>query len=1308
MSFGLWVTRRVKSFEDPDSPSKKVDLDQPAVVAGCIDAILLRTRATDSLADLGRRLEEATQYLDGETLSVRELILAVKLLAENFENWLKAIALIKYASREELLFGTREHVGFLATPLGGLLLGLPAARPGISDTDKAKINKARIVKFAFGGRELSVRLYDRVRVARNAVHNAKEGTVLDLIREAQHIVAAYALAIEENLDHLGRALDPNRELLQATIEDTTGHLPFTIEARLSGKLSGSGDAALRLTDIMDVAGQRPVWLAVTGEPGAGKTTLTKQLANSLAISRLAAPFSSLPIPVYLQASTYSGEQSLLALVAAKLGIEQTDLEREWRSINVILLLDGVNEIQSRLYRQANAEIRALATFMPAWSIIYTSRFRNVLPTADFVDLRVQPFDDAQMWEYLQLSLGGEKIALTFYEELRSIPRLLTLCRNPLVLYMLLDISGDTLRVPENRGKLLQEFMTRFLDREKEALTPIEPATIRSILAMLAFEMRSNRTVAISERVAQRLVSPLLSSLQSGIGVIDLFSACIHAGLLYRIGGEQVTFFHELIQEYFAALVLADRFESSGVIPQSIATDPWWEQVLVIAYGLTENSQRVLSELAGKNVGLSAQCVMDAPSPRADDQLFVVTEAQSDLQSASHLGALQALATIWTPEAQEVVASELRGKGETTSFLQRFSEDAFAAAVDLLGLVKQSGAIAGLVATIRDMPDKNETRIALGRELLAICARTASADQLPFAVNQCELLFREAKWESTDSAAIANEVSRLFGGAVNTHARLLSCIRSRLNSAEHDAVFAASYWRINMASLAIEGCIEELLHASESCSAMQGRWLAPLLLASRENIEDWRLLERITDSLAKLVALPSNDESEPTIVEQVEAAADRQRVSAHRLPTAGRWQKMSEEARDRWCSRAIKDKNMMHRIDAWPEGLLAGLKQFIMARIPEKRMPLPKAVWNKLGLPDEGAGIARERLHEMTTDGRAELATQLSTKWKTALASPTAPSVPSVGSKESGNGPPNFSELSAEELESWFTEEVKAGRVADLLASTHRIRARLASIATINAAEQLEKGNTIVAGQLIVAFRLRDQFPEVVGKLAADLMRAGKTGLSQELAPRKGASAAAVDEAAIERLREYLSNNQFGSAQSLLQHGFGYLEGELRRVIEERFAMISNSRDGLALAELLNSCDISAYISKKTIVLALEGGGVWVHATVHEVKAAGHAVLWSERYFGKIHCARAVTRLVKPQLIEGERVLMSVTFHGSQVVARAIRRSHNSSPWAIALTPEHGTSSVPDVMRPRVSRPDGPPSEDAIAALSRSWRAKLRH
>ena len=708
--FGHVAAEYAGEFEDPDKPQQVQRFADPEKLACCIDLILPTALNEDRLLDLPRRLQESANTLADERFRIDEAHRAVKEIAECFENYLQLIAILKYPARNDLLVGNDVHRGFFHTTLGGLLHGRPDPQPG-KGPGQAQIPTARVVTYNAQGNGRRDRLYKAVKRIRNKIHSAQPIRPYQVLHDARLVLAAYLFATEENAKLIANKLYPHQDYLANLIRRLRLELPFVIEPELERHPTdkGTGEDTNSLgertsfekfeeTALKNCSGLR---FAIYGDPGAGKTTFMCELACRLAATKRRSPLGPTPLPVLIEANRYTGQDTFKDLIAAELEITVEQLPEFGRHTPLVILVDGLNEVPAQAMRRATAELSNLSTQWRGVGFVLTSRFPKVFQLLGFRRFRLIPFDDRRVREFIAKSLQEDR-AREFSDELRRLPRLLELCRNPLLLHMLVELSSGGLRIPKNRGKLLHGFMTRFLEREEPQITPVSAPTMRLLLSRLAFEMRSRKVVALPSAEVEQYCQTLIRELQSGVGAVDAFSAIRGAKLLHAVGDARVAFFHELIQEYFAALELLRRLRSDELDVASLTLDDWWHEVVVLAYGLAEDDRYLFDSMAANDLTLLARAVMDAPEPDAERQAEVVERAATVIEDGKPRQgrALEALAIVWNEEAMRRAAIALRSRSQVTDFVERFTRDPFEVALDLLQESPTGAVVVGVSAALR--------------------------------------------------------------------------------------------------------------------------------------------------------------------------------------------------------------------------------------------------------------------------------------------------------------------------------------------------------------------------------------------------------------------------------------------------------------------------------------------------------------------------------------------------------------------------------------------------------------------------------
>lgn len=365
----------------------------------------------------------------------------------------------------------------------------------------------------------------------------------------------------------------------------------------------------RFSNIQEVIKKHPRFVLV-GDPGSGKTTTIQHLALEVALKRLSNP-SANPLPLLLYLPSWGENQTI-----------EDFIHRHWRLIpdpiellargEMHLFLDGLNEMGASGPTKAKKLRRWLRNDRSPENMIVTCRKADYINDLD-IDLPfvlIEEMDEQLVQEFVAQYLGtSESIFLT-----KVLPdqtgnnesgHLFALARNPFMLVSLMVIysSSTTGDLPRNNGELFQQLVKvlweRELIRNTTGWTPFD--NMRANLSRLAFTMINE------EKPSDVPISYVLNHVEDP----RLLEAARSANLLV-INNSEMRFYHQLIQEYFAAeqikiiglphVFKEPSFDHRGRIGQK------WDQVIIALSGITANKDAFLDELISKDPFLAAMCV----------------------------------------------------------------------------------------------------------------------------------------------------------------------------------------------------------------------------------------------------------------------------------------------------------------------------------------------------------------------------------------------------------------------------------------------------------------------------------------------------------------------------------------------------------------------------------------------------------------------------------------------------------------------------------------------------------------------------
>jgi formylglycine-generating enzyme required for sulfatase activity len=236
---------------------------------------------------------------------------------------------------------------------------------------------------------------------------------------------------------------------------------------------------------------------------------------------------------------------------------------------------------------------------------------------------------------------------------RELPPLLAMGRNPYQLLMTAQVyAGAGGELPANRAQLFAAFVDTLLAREKKRHPQewIEIECQKNGLAALAYAMQGEHgrgTTVEREWAMTRLhigmigsgvkkllysaITTLLPSshkrLKSSNGERLLYLAS--SATLLDAGDTTVRFYHQLLQEYFAAREMGRRIAAGESLARYWPPDRWWktsgwEETVILLAGMEEPDASVLLEkLAPVNPVVAARCLVEGGAEASETARYNV-------------------------------------------------------------------------------------------------------------------------------------------------------------------------------------------------------------------------------------------------------------------------------------------------------------------------------------------------------------------------------------------------------------------------------------------------------------------------------------------------------------------------------------------------------------------------------------------------------------------------------------------------------------------------------------------------------------
>jgi hypothetical protein len=405
---------------------------------------------------------------------------------------------------------------------------------------------------------------------------------------------------------------------------------------------------------------------VLGGPGTGKTTLMKNLVQSVINNQCIEPQLNKLIPVFvvlrnLASKSHTVQQAIVAALADHYfpGADKF-IASALEEGKLIIILDGLDEVgTSREFvvnqiqtfclhdEQRNKKNKVIVTCREA---SYRTRdLRDVISAV----VRVEPFGNDHMRIFLRgWPPHGGKYALSLYSQIQNDSQIKDVCRNPLLLTILtgLFLDADRFELPTSRDSFyvaaIDELMLQRPARRR-IQQKYAPDKKQRLLEMLA--LRRLESVLENEDPEELSRSLLQSSAKEfftdeHVDPDELLQELTDMnGILKPTAEEIFTFPHRTVQEYLAAKECHRSRETTQVVAEANHRIEMLE-VLYFYCGIVKNIPQlnsILEELLSNTLTLeAAKCLnsmTETPSTvlinRATEAILANIQNEVDPESA---------------------------------------------------------------------------------------------------------------------------------------------------------------------------------------------------------------------------------------------------------------------------------------------------------------------------------------------------------------------------------------------------------------------------------------------------------------------------------------------------------------------------------------------------------------------------------------------------------------------------------------------------------------------------------------------------
>lgn len=346
---------------------------------------------------------------------------------------------------------------------------------------------------------------------------------------------------------------------------------------------------------------------ILGPPGSGKTTLLKKLAIDILNTSLERDLALLTIPLFIQLRTYNyfegSFETYIENIIKNTFSEYHYLPEDIRETgNLLLLLDGIDEVDFEKYHQFKTTIKSYKLKNPKVSFGFTCRQDySLLPLLDIDYFEMMPFNHHQIEELTYKKLCRHGKWKDFLSITNETPDIIDILRNPLLLTFSHFLFLHKSILPLNRGQLLKELVDTLVtnwDAQRNIQRKfndriVNPAIITYVLGKIAFDF--------TEKKKHRSKIEETYSLFTNYESLDDFRRTIQyiefaTGLIIERNNSEIEFVHKTFQDFFCSNYLVERV---GELNKELYDQSEWEKILSIISGLSSEPSYIIEKLLNK-------------------------------------------------------------------------------------------------------------------------------------------------------------------------------------------------------------------------------------------------------------------------------------------------------------------------------------------------------------------------------------------------------------------------------------------------------------------------------------------------------------------------------------------------------------------------------------------------------------------------------------------------------------------------------------------------------------------------------------
>ena len=227
-------------------------------------------------------------------------------------------------------------------------------------------------------------------------------------------------------------------------------------------------------------------MVIVGDAGMGKSTTMQYLAYNDSCQK------NIRLPIYVELKLLTKDMTIKQYIIERSGFKLEELDDILKQGNTTIVLDGLNELLPEIKPSIFTEINGIIRNFPKTFIMLSSRPQDYKNNFSSVPVfALQKMENKQIKEFLEKNTKSqrvqEQILNLINDDTQKSQRWQKIISIPLMLFMLIQITEQGDKIPNDESKIILKFIQNLYLRERQKDIHFDTDYFHLMLSYLAYE-----------------------------------------------------------------------------------------------------------------------------------------------------------------------------------------------------------------------------------------------------------------------------------------------------------------------------------------------------------------------------------------------------------------------------------------------------------------------------------------------------------------------------------------------------------------------------------------------------------------------------------------------------------------------------------------------------------------------------------------------------------------------------------------------------------------------------------------------------